>query len=251
VVTLPIGMGGGAAVIGDQRWLRAAASYVPRPCQVAHAVGVRPIQQRTDRAGSAVHGADLTLYHRDLRGHMCYLRDPASPGITWRPVGLIDVDGCDQLVQRITGLVPQPVVKIAGVLRAGDHERLGRPGCPDHVYELLHPGRSETHARAGAAIQYAIPGGHGVPVRVRVGLVEQVEDDVMIVSEVPGEAPPEGRRVVLISHWRLAIRNAAAGRGVMQVQDRGHPEPFQPGNIIGDGRPVISAGVGRLDAVDA
>jgi hypothetical protein len=250
-VRLPVGLGGGAAVTGDQRGVRAAISYVPGPGQIAHAVSVRPVQQRADRAARAVLRSDLARHHRNLRGHARYLGDPAGAGVTRCPVGLVDVDGGDQLVQRVTGLVLQPAVEIAGVLRPGDHERLGRPRCPDHVDELLHPGRPEAHAGAGAAAEHAGPGGRGVPVRVGVRLVEEVEDDMVIVFEVHGQALPEGGGVVLIGHGHLAIWNGAAGRGEMQVQDRGHPERLQPGHIRGDGRPVISTGVRGLDAVDA
>jgi hypothetical protein len=49
------------------------------------------------------------------------------------------MNGGDQLVQRVMGLVLQPAFEIASVLWPGDHERLGCPSCPDHVDELLHP----------------------------------------------------------------------------------------------------------------
>ena len=225
-VAQPVGRGGGAVVTGDQRWLSAAASHVPRPRQVTHAVGIRPVQQLADGAAAAVLGADLSLYHGHLRRHTCYLRGPAGLRVARCPVGLIDVNGGDQLVQRVVGLVLQPAVEIAGILRPGDHERLGCPGRPDRVDELLHPGRLEAHARAGAAVQHARPGGHGVLVRVGVGLVEQVEDDMVIVLEGLGQALPEGGRVILVGHGCLAIRYRAAGRGVMKVQDRDHPEPL-------------------------
>ena len=50
---------------------------------------------------------------------------------------------------------------------------------------------------------------------------------------------------------RLAIGDDLARRGEMQVQDRGDPKPFQPRDIIRDGRPVVITGVGRLHTVDA
>jgi hypothetical protein len=85
------------------------------------------------------------------------------------------MNGGDQLVQWAMGLVLQPAFEIASLSWPGDHERLACPSRPDHVDELLHPGRMEAHAMAGTPVQHVRPGCRSVLVRVGVGLIEQVE----------------------------------------------------------------------------
>ncbi len=52
--------------------------------------------------------------------------------------------------------------------------------------------------------------------------------------------------MVLVRHGHLIIGNGLAGRGEMQVQDRGDPGPLKPRHIIRDGCPVVTTGVGPL-----
>src|SRR6202034_4445850 len=208
--------GGTAVVVGDQAGPAGTVEVgVPGPGQVAGVLGVQPGHQRVDVAVGAVVLADLSGDDRDLGDDRGDLAGPA--GLVVAGVEVVGVPGRDQAVVRVGGLVGQPLGQVVGPFQPAEHDHVAGAGRADGVDQGLHPGHGVGDADAvAAAVEPALPA-LGLVVAVgllRVGLVEQVEDDRVVALERAGDRGPERHRLGRVRHRLLAhgLGRGACGR---------------------------------------
>lgn len=238
-------VGGRRAVEGgDQRWSRAAApalvGRIPGPGEVADPMAVGEPHQAIDVAVGAIGLPDLVQQDRvrGPRGH-----DRATTARVARRQSAVDVIVGDQLMKRVIRHVRRPARQLGGVGEPAERQRLGRAGRAHGVDELLHPGRpvcrDPSRRRDLAAVSPAAPADP-------VGLVEEVEHEVVVAAEGPRHRPPERGSVVGIGHRQLVIGHRVAGRGPVQIEDHVEAGGVERAHVGGDDPAVRGPAQPRL-----